>query len=222
MFPIFESLTDEEDLKWIAKCSVRKLRTGDTLAERETPACEVFGVLSGEIRALYKVAVGKEVILGGFRRGDIVGEISALDGEPRCASLSAVNDSSVLVVPGEVFQEILSEKPGVSLFLLRLLSQRVRILNSRVSELSFLDTKHRLYNTLLRLSRHRGLEGAERVISPPVVHAELAEHIGSSRETVSREMARLVRSALIERTNAAIILKDPAELSSRISRALDS
>ena len=64
--------------------------------------------------------------------------------------------------------------------------------------------------------------GGERVISPPIVHSELAEHIGSSRETVSREMARLMREALVERTSRAIILKDPGELSSRISRALQN
>lgn len=48
----------------------------------------------------------------------------------------------------------------------------------------------RLYNTLLRLSRVRNDGGRERIISPPLVHAELAEHIGASRETVSREMSR--------------------------------
>ena len=94
-------------------------------------------------------------------------------------------------------------------------------MNDRLSELSFLDTKHRLYNTLLRLSRVRGDGGRERIISPPLVHAELAEHIGASRETVSREMSRLAREQLVERTSRAIVLKNPVELSRRISRALE-
>ena len=63
--------------------------------------------------------------------------------------------------------------------------------------------------------------GRERIISPPLVHAELAEHIGASRETVSREMSRLAREQLVERTSRAIVLKNPVELSRRISRALE-
>jgi len=141
---------------------------------------------------------------------------------PRAASLTAVNDSVVTVIPSAVFNDILGSKPQVNKAVLQLLSLRMRQLNDRVSELSFLDTKHRLYNTLLRLSRIRMDGGGERVISPPIVHSELAEHIGSSRETVSREMARLMREALVERTSRAIILKDPGELSSRISRALQN
>ena len=109
----------------------------------------------------------------------------------------------------------------VALTLLQLLSKRIRAMNDRLSELSFLDTKHRLYNTLLRLSRVRNDGGRERIISPPLVHAELAEHIGASRETVSREMSRLAREQLVERTSRAIVLKNPVELSRRISRALE-
>jgi len=177
-------------------------------------------VQSGEIRAVLRFAIGKEAILGTFRRGELIGELAALDDQTRSASLMAATDASVIVIPCSVFHDILKRKFEVCNALMRVLSHRLRLMNERVSELSFLDTKHRLYNTLLRLSRPRAGDGRERIVSPPVVHAELAEHIGSSRETVSREMSRLAQEKLVERTNAAIVLKDPSELSLRISRAL--
>ena len=133
----------------------------------------------------------------------------------------AVSDATVTVIPCIVFHDILRQRSDVALTLLQLLSKRIRAMNDRLSELSFLDTKHRLYNTLLRLSRVRNDGGRERIISPPLVHAELAEHIGASRETVSREMSRLAREQLVERTSRAIVLKNPVELSRRISRALE-
>lgn len=218
---VFAGLTQEEDREWLSRCHARTLGAGESLVDFEDMSKDVFIVQTGEIRAVLRVSVGKEAILGSFRRGDILGEQSAIDDMARSASLMAVSDVSVTVIPCIVFHEILRQRADVSLALLQLLSRRIRAMNDRLSELSFLDTKHRLYNTLLRLSRVRSDGGRERIISPPLVHAELAEHIGASRETVSREMSRLAREQLVERTNRAIVLKNPVELSRRISRALE-
>ncbi len=218
---IFAGLSVAEDEDWLGRCHTRTLCAGETLVDYEDTSKDVFVVQSGEIRAVLRFTVGKEAILGTFRRGDLLGELSALDDMSRSASLMAVSDCVVTVIPYAVFHDILQSRRDVCLSLMRLLSGRIRSMNERVSELSFLDTKHRLYNALLRLSRLRGDGGRERIISPPLVHAELAEHIGSSRETVSREMSRLIREQLIERTSRAIVLKNPVELSRRISRALE-
>jgi CRP/FNR family transcriptional regulator, cyclic AMP receptor protein len=228
-FPVFASLDEDDDRHWSQYCQQRTFGPGETLVDFGDPTRDVFLVQTGQFRAVFRFAIGKEAILGTFREGDIFGELSAIDGQPRSASLMAIFVSTVIVVPAEVFTAIVVQKPDVALTLLKLLSNRIRLLSSRVTDLSFLDTKHRLYNTLLRLSRSRPRNRSanadanpdERVISPPVIHAELADHIGSSRETVSREMARLIREGLIERTASAIILKKPGELSARISSALE-
>lgn len=218
---IFASLTVAEENELLSRCLTRNLCAGETLVDFEDRSNDVFVVQSGEIRAVLRFTVGKEAILGTFRRGDLLGELSAIDGLARSASLMAVSDTTVTIIPYAVFHDVLLARREVCLALMQVLSRRIRSMNERVAELSFLDTKHRLYNALLRLSRVRADGGRERIISPPLVHAELAEHIGSSRETVSREMSRLIREQVIERTSRAIILKNPVELSRRISRALE-
>ncbi|WP_159946192.1 Crp/Fnr family transcriptional regulator [Rhizobium sp. 18065] len=218
---VFSGLTLEEDRDWLSRCHTRALCAGESLVDFEDASKDVFIVQTGEVRAVLRFSVGKEAILGTFKRGDILGELAAIDNLSRSASLMAVSEALVTVIPYAVFHDILRQRPDVALSLLQLLSKRVRAMNERLSELSFLDTKHRLYNTLLRLSRLRADGGRERIISPPLVHAELAEHIGASRETVSREMSRLAREQLVERTSRAIVLKNPVELSKRISRALE-
>ncbi len=218
---MFSGLTLEEDRDWLSRCHTRALCAGESLVDFEDASKDVFIVQTGEVRAVLRFSVGKEAILGTFKRGDILGELAAIDNLSRSASLMAVSEALVTVIPYAVFHDILRQRPDVALSLLQLLSKRVRAMNERLSELSFLDTKHRLYNTLLRLSRLRADGGRERIISPPLVHAELAEHIGASRETVSREMSRLAREQLVERTSRAIVLKNPVELSKRISRALE-
>lgn len=218
---VFGSLSAEEDRYWVGLCSLRSFSGGESLVEFEERTSDIFVIVSGEIRSLLRYAVGKEAILGSFRRGDLLGEISAIDGLPRSASLTAVTDAAVLVMPRNVLGELLRQRHEVCLALLRLMAARIRVMNERVSELTFLDTKHRLYNALLRLSRPRQDGGRERIVSPPLVHADLAEMIGASRETVSREMSKLSRDGLLERTSRAIVLKNPSELSRRISQALD-
>ena len=218
---VFAGLSAEEESEWLARCHSRTLSAGESLVDFEDMSKDVFVVQTGEIRAVLRFSVGKEAILGSFKRGDILGEQAAIDDMARSASLMAVSDAVVTVIPSGIFHDILRQRPDVALALLQLLSKRIRAMNDRLSELSFLDTKHRLYNTLLRLSRVRNDGGRERIISPPLVHAELAEHIGASRETVSREMSRLAREQLVERTSRAIVLKNPVELSRRISRALE-
>ena len=91
------------------------------------------------------------------------------------------------------------------------------MLNGRLAEHSFLQTKHRLYSELIRLSRPRlGHEG-QRSISPPPTQKELAARIGTRREVVSREIANLKRAKVIDKTTGALILSDVERLSDMIS-----
>ena len=165
---IFASLSPGEDNDWLSRCHTRNLCAGESLVDYEDTSKDVFVVQSGEIRAVLRFTVGKEAILGTFRRGDLLGELSAIDEMSRSASLMAVSDSVVTVIPYAVFHDILQTRREVCLSLMRLLSGRIRSMNERVSELSFLDTKHRLYNALLRLSRLRGRRrpGADHLAAP--------------------------------------------------------
>ncbi len=217
---IFGSLSAEEEGRWIGLCRTRHISAGEALVDYDDASKDVFLVQSGELRAVLRFAVGREAILGTFGRGDVIGEMAAIDGRSRSANLMAVTDATVTVVPHDVFHDIMKHNFAVCMAMMQVLVQRIRETNDRLSELTFLDTKHRLYNILLRLSRARADTARERIISPPVVHSALAELIGASRETVSREMSRLAQDGLLERTSRAIVLKNPQELSRRISKAL--
>ncbi|MCB1420563.1 MAG: Crp/Fnr family transcriptional regulator [Notoacmeibacter sp.] len=214
---------DEETYEWLSSVwTPMRFMPDETIVDFEDATSDVYFIASGEVRAILQVAIGKEVILGEFGRGGIFGELAALDGEPRSASLTALVQTHVMRIPEGIFNELMARSPAFTHCLLKSLSQRTRDLTNRIAELSFLDTRHRLYNTLLRMSRTRDEKDAERIISPPVIHAVLAEHIGASREAVSREMSKLAKENLVSRTRGAIILRQPGELSRRISATLQN
>ncbi len=120
-------------------------------------------------------------------------------------------------MPQKLFLEMLDIFPSVNKMVMRTLALRCRMLNTRLAEHCFLQTKHRLYSELLRLSRPRlGHEG-ERSISPPPTQKDLAARIGTRREVVSREVANLKRNKIVDKTTGALILVDLHRLNELIS-----
>ena len=79
-------------------------------------------------------------------------ELSAIDGEPRSATLNALKDSAVAVVPGEVFVVFLREHPDVACRLMVHLAGIIRSLNNRVVGLSATTVVQRVYGELVRMA----------------------------------------------------------------------
>lgn len=183
---------------------------------------DVYFVLSGEVRIIYRSPVGREVILGEIGAGGLFGEIAAIDREPRSANVTALSRSEICIMPSALFLELIDRVPQLKSHLLRLLASRIRTLNARLAEHSFLQARFRLYAELLRLARPRAGAAGESVISPPPFQHDLANRIGARREVVSRELSALEKEGLVEKTRGGLVLKDPQELNRRIYAALDA
>jgi CRP/FNR family cyclic AMP-dependent transcriptional regulator len=182
---------------------------------------DVYFIASGIVRALYRGPSGREVILGELRDGDLFGELAAIDEVGRSANVTALCRTELGKMSGEVFREMVTGHPEVSLLVMRILTERVRALNIRLTEHSMLNSRERLYAELLRLSEARKADPKQRSISPPPVQQDLANRIGCRREVVSREIACLRRDGILQSTKGALILIEPSELNRRISAAMN-
>jgi len=217
--PLLASLDGKAAAALDSRAAFKRYEESELVVDFDDESNDVYFVLQGRVRVLYRTPTGKEVILAELGPGECFGELAAVDGVTRSANVTAIQSSELAIMPGSVFVETATHNPGVALAVMKLLAARVRALNIKVSEHSFLSLKHRLYAELLRLSRPRGGGSGERAISPPPYQHDLAARIGCRREQVSRELSTLQREGLIERTRGAIVLKDPAELNRRISAA---
>jgi CRP/FNR family cyclic AMP-dependent transcriptional regulator len=186
----------------------------------DDPATDVFFVVQGEVRVLVRTGDGERTqILGDFGAGDLVGEMSAIDGAPRSARVEALVRTRLCIVPAAAFLDLVLGSPHVGLRLLRRLTARIRGQNRLLLERSALPTGLRLAAELLRLSRP--CPDGTASISPPPTQEELAERIGARRETVSRELSGLARAGLLHRTRAALVVDDPAGLARRVEAVFD-
>ena len=221
IIPLFKEMDPAAAERYGRSCFWKDYNEFELIIDVDDESTDVRFLLSGSVRIIHRIAVGKEVILGEMVPGDFFGEISAIDSETRSANATTLTKSRICIMPQKIFMEILENDSGVNCKVLRVLTTRIRSLNLRLAEHSFLQAKHRLYSELLRLSKPRPGHEGQRSVSPPPIQRELADRIGSRREVVSRELNSLEREGIIKKTRGAVVLIDVNELQKRISIGWD-
>jgi len=215
---LFQAVPESEIRKLDTQCIWRRVRQGECLLDYGDSGADLYFVASGKVRVKIQTVSGKEAILREIGDGEFFGELAAIDGLPRSASIVALTNATVARMPPGVFREIVHKRPEVCDAILTLLASQVRMLANRVNEFSALDVRGRIRAELLRLARPERPGAMPTVISPPPTHSELAARVACRREAVTRELNALTRAGAIERRKGAIVLVDPADLSESVEQ----
>ena len=110
--PFFRSLTDEEVRALDRQCFWRRYGAKQQILRRGEGGTDVFFVIGGAVRALIRAGTGgREVILGDVSAGDFFGELAAIDGQPRSASIIAIAPATVARMPAAVFRAAMHRHP---------------------------------------------------------------------------------------------------------------
>jgi CRP/FNR family transcriptional regulator, cyclic AMP receptor protein len=189
-----------------------------TILEHGDRQNDVFFIVEGAVRIVVRTALGYEAILNDMGVGEFFGELAAIDGIQRSASVTTLLRTRLCSFPGEAFMEAVLTSPDVTRRLLRMLSGRLRTKDERLVEFGTLTVRERLIAELLRLSRDRG--SGERVLSPPPPQHVLAARIGTRRESVSRELGEMSRAGYLTVGRQAIVLHKPKALRAEVDARL--
>lgn len=191
----------------------RRVRAGEEIIDRQSESRDVFFVVEGKVRVVLYSVSGREITLDDIGPGGYFGELAALDGEPRSASVMAVEPSLVASLGDDAFRKVTTEHPDVALALMRRLAAVVRASSGRILDLSTLGANNRVHAEVLRLARAAGEDETGRaVISPIPVHSDLASRVSTTRETVARVMSDLSRQGIVKREKSALVVQDVARL----------
>ena len=104
---------------------------GEVIFEQGGTADCVFVLRAGRVRVSATAGDGEEVVLAARGPGELLGELSGIDGKSRSASVTAVDEVSGLVVPLRAFRGFLMDNPRAALSLLELISRRLREAEAR-------------------------------------------------------------------------------------------
>lgn len=218
---VLQKLTASERAALEAACIWRRYRHGERLFERGSSSNEVFFIVEGSVSIVSSSATGRDVSFARAGAGEVIGEMAAIDGLPRSASIAAAEDSLVAVLPATRFVALLKQNGEVAVELLRRLSGMVRRTGARIVELSSLDATNRVYAELLRLAKPNVASPDLWTVKPLPPLRELAESAGTTRELVNNALNMLYPTGLIRRRGNTLYLLDKSALESVVRAAED-
>jgi CRP/FNR family cyclic AMP-dependent transcriptional regulator len=181
---------------------------------------DVYFVVSGTVRVSIHSVLGKEISYRDMGLANIFGELAAIDGEQRSASVMAQTDTVLVAMPQAVFRQALRDHPTAAEEVLMHLTCLVRLYSKRLYELRALDVPSRVRAELLRLASPCEGENNTATINPIPTHTAIANRVLTRREAVARELSKLARQGLIERKPQALLIRDVNALEALVEQAL--
>lgn len=191
----------------LRNASRRELKPGEAIITQgdEDGDFAVF-LLSGGLKISMVSAGGREIILNYCGPGEVVGEIAMLDSGARTATVTAVERSSVLLLPSRTFIAAATANPASLIGVMRTLARRVRQLNLVIESDRTFSMAPRLARALVRLADPERNDGRLRY-NPS--QSDLGAFAGLARENVSRLLSEWETRGIVGRTGRALVIRDP-------------
>ncbi|MDX6696979.1 MAG: hypothetical protein QOE65_376 [Solirubrobacteraceae bacterium] len=211
-----DALTAAEREALAGRAAGREFERGATLFHQHDGSDRVVVVRSGRVKISTVTGDGREVVLAFRGPGELLGEQSAIDGEPRSATVTALEPVEALVLAASDFRAFLEAHPRVALDLLAMLSRRLRDADRKRVDFAGRDTVGRVAARLVELAAEHGEAGADGLeITLPLSQDELAGWTGSSREAVGKALHQMRSLGWIQTRRRRITVVDLEALRSR-------
>jgi CRP-like cAMP-binding protein len=172
-------------------------------------AASVHFIASGRVKVSKVTRDGKELTLAYRTSGDFFGETCLLEGGPREEMVEAMENTMSVELDRAGLDHLLANHAQVAYPFARALIDRWRGLQTKVEQLVFKDVGSKLAELLLRLGSEHGIEHRRGlVLGLKITHQEMANLIGSTRETVSLTLSQFKRKGFIHTEGRKVILAD--------------
>lgn len=209
---LFDQLEPEAIREIESLCRWYEYGPNDVVLEREDPSKDVFFIAHGTVRVMNYLGNEREVALADLHAGDHFGELSAVDSKERSARVVGSNECVIAALKREDFLAVLAKYPKAALRLLEYFAGIIRAMNARVSSLSTLSPRQRIYVELLRISEPHPQGDGSWIIPTVPAHKELAAWAGTDQGEVAGAIGALVREGIMERRNRSYLIKDQPRL----------
>ena len=187
----------------------RNYRKGATIFGKGDAGDALYIVKEGIVRLAAHTGQGTETILHLLPPGAIFGEI-LLSEEKRAFTAVAETDASVSVLPKQALIRMLSTIPSFSMNFIRLLSRRLARVEGEYAGFAHTWSYHRLAKVLLKLGEEHGVKTPRGILlTLRLTHEQIANLIGTTRETVTTQLGRFRRMGLVRRDGKSLLLNAP-------------
>jgi CRP-like cAMP-binding protein len=204
----------ENEIDALLKYSrVERYPLGHEIFAKGSAGDSIMLVLRGSVKISSISLAGKEIVLNIIKTGDIVGEIAVLDGGERSGDAVAMEDCELLVLNRRDFMPFLENHADICLLLIRILCKRLRRTSEQVEDLLFRHLEGRIAKALLQLAERAGRPEVEgRMLELHLSQSELGNIVGSSRESVNKQLQTWQRAGFIDLAKGSILIRNPGAI----------
>ncbi len=211
--PLFEKLDAGELGSLIDVARIRHLDAREELFHKGDAGCQVFVVVSGRLKVTATSADGEDVVFAIMNPQEVVGELALLGGGERTATVTAIEPCELLALDRRDFFPFLRKHPDAAIKLLEVLTNRLRRVSQLVEDTQFLNLPSRLAKRLLNLSQAYGRKTADGIrIDLRLSQQELGEMIGTTRESINKQMRSWVSQGVVGTDRGYITIHRPGDL----------
>lgn len=213
------SCLSRETLSQLGAAAQRhRYERGQIIFHQGDPGETLHVLAHGRVKVTYMGESGSQAVLAILGPGDCFGELSLLDGEPRSATVEALEDIETVALWRKEFIQVLRTNEGALDQLLKLLARRLRQTSRGLADFAFLDLEGRLAKKLLELATEYGrqIDGAIE-IDLRLTQEDLAAMVGSTRTSVNRAISSYENRGLIRRRGRRLLILDQERLRHRIT-----
>ncbi len=188
-------------------------RRRQTVYTEGEPGDQLYIIASGKIKLGRRCADGRRHLLAIVGPAEMFGELSIFDPAPRTSTATALTDVNALSMDRDVLWGWVADHPEIAERLLRVLARRLRRTDHDLSDFMFTDVAGRVAKQLLRLAQQFGIQedGAMRV-NHDLTQKELAQLMGTSRETVYKVLTDFTQRGWIRPHGKSVLITDSERL----------
>jgi CRP/FNR family transcriptional regulator len=212
--PVFADLPDDALLAIHRHSSERTYRRGAVIFFEGDPGEGFHYVKSGRVKIVKAAGDGREHIIKLLVPGDIFAEVLLFNSQPYPATAIAAEDAAVGSIRNADLERLVLANNKLALQFIKALSQRLLYAQQKITNLALGDVLARTAETLLRLGREHGRSGENGsvVIAVGLSRQELANLVGTTRETVTRTLSALRREKIIDFAGDDLVILRPEKL----------
>jgi CRP/FNR family cyclic AMP-dependent transcriptional regulator len=210
---LFSSLTMDELQQIRGKIIIKKFKKNEIILHEENTNEFMYIILEGEAKVVQSTEKGKEILITMHHAGDFFGELSLIDGKTSPAAVLAMKDSVTAIISKHDFHSLLMNQNKVLSNLLKIFCSRLRESIRKIQLLNFNNAAQRMKMLFMLLSETYG-EKTDKgtVLNIRLIHQDIADMAGLTRETVTRILDRWQRGGEIEvLKNRRILLRPEFE-----------
>ena len=214
---LFEQLDGVQIARLEAQSQVRVFDRKSLVYLPDDESDSVLLLVSGRVRIYHITTEGKEALLAFIDPGELFGELTIIGQNEREEFAETMEKSQIVKIPAAAIRELMAENPNVTLGITKLIGLRRQRFERRLKSLMFQPNRDRLIFLLLELAeRYAVLHPDGIALRIRLSHQEMANIIGSTRETVTVVLGELQQEGLLEVKRRQVILKNVERLATSI------